>query len=145
MLAGKIAHLTVLRLVWIAWIRLTSIIGIEVTFGGRAVAVSAHWELVDMVDWSGCQREDHRIAVSNSRNGPPSLGKFEMLTSKLTPVPLVLELATTEPLTGLPLGRTAMYLAPCGLSRVTGALPARIIGRRASPSAVMVASSCIVL
>ena len=145
MLAREIANLTVLRLLRVAWSCLTGIVGIEVTFGGGAVAVSAHWELVNVVDWSCCQRKDSYIVVTNSRNGPPSLGKFEMLTSKLTPVPLVLELATTEPLTALPFGSTAMYLAPCGLFSVAGALAARIVGRRVSPRAVMVVSSCIVL
>ena len=53
-----------------------------------------------------------------------------MLTSNLTPVPLEVELAMTEPVTAVFFERAAMYWAPCGLSFVTGAESAKIVGAR---------------
>lgn len=67
----------------------------------------------------------------SSPNGPPLLGRLEMLTRMLTPVPLVAELATTEPLAAHVLGSTAMNCAPCGLLFTTGAVP-RVPGTSAA-------------
>ena len=52
MLARQIANLTLVRLLRVARDRLSRQIWIKVAVGGRAVAVGAYWERVDVVDFA---------------------------------------------------------------------------------------------
>ena len=53
MLAGQIANLTRGRVDGVARGYLSANIGVEMGLGARAVAVSGHWLVVDVVDYKG--------------------------------------------------------------------------------------------
>ena len=85
--AAKVTGLASLRLVLVARGRLSALVGVQMSASGSAVAISRDWLLVDVVHCDMVRMAHSDISDSDSLKGPPSAGRPEKETAKLTPLP----------------------------------------------------------
>ena len=105
MLSGQVPDLARLRIHHITGNSLASLVGVEMREGAAAVSIHGHGLVVEVITYPamfvsrvGTTRRRHDVL-----KGPPDMGRPMMLRSNMTPFPPGPDMATTFPLTELPL------------------------------------------
>lgn len=92
-LARQIANLASLRCIGVTRSRLSTLIGVKVSQCGSAVSILRDGLVVKVVDCRLSAETQDLEDAPDLLKGPPSLGRPENLTLKITPVPSGLDTA----------------------------------------------------
>jgi hypothetical protein len=103
-LSRQITNLAGLRSIGVAWGRLSTLVRVKVSQCRSTVSTLRNGLVVKVVDCHLSAEFEDLDSVSDLLKGPPSLGRPDNLTLKITPVPSGLDRAYTSPLMLPPLG-----------------------------------------
>lgn len=104
--AGEVADLAIRRILIVAWGFLAANVGVKMSFGAGAVAISRYGLVVNVVDWLNTRCEPRTSRGTRKKKtmepkdyilkGPSSAdGNPYRLMLKLTPVPLLADVPAT--------------------------------------------------